>query len=205
MKNKNEEFKDELSFHYSLLINTERKEQRKRTIIILIIFSITLISVLISTIYSYKAYKSTKDILSNNKVESKKYFQTLSVVYSGGHHLNLDGLFFGYELPNPLVISITNDGDYKINYKISINNISTNLASNSNLYYTITKNNETSSPKILPVKDDDLLTELTISPKETASYIIKANYTGIVPEGESMFYHANISVIQTNSDSSLLE
>ena len=186
MKNKNEEFKDELSFQYSLLINAERKEQRKRTIIILIIFSITLISVLISTIYSYKAYKSTKDILSNNKVESKKYFQTLSVVYSGGHHLNLDGLFFGYELPNPLVISITNDGDYKINYKIS-------------------KNNETSSPKILPVKDDDLLTELTISPKETASYIIKANYTGIVPEGESMFYHANISVIQTNSDSSLLE
>ncbi len=205
MKNKNEEFKDELAFQYSILINAERKEQRKRTIIILIIFSITLISVLISTIYSYKAYKSTKSILSNNKVESKKYFQTLNVTYSGGRQFNLDGLYYGYESPTPMVISITNDGDYKINYKISISNIGTNLASNSNLYYTITKNNETSSPKILPVKDDDLLVDMTILPKETASYIIKANYTGIVPEGVSMFYHANISVIQTNSDSSLLE
>ena len=205
MKNKNEDFKDELSFQYSLLINAERKEQRKRTIIILIIFSITLISVFVSTVFSYRAYKNTKSILSGDKEDNKTYYQTLGVVYQNGRSLKLEGLYYGYELANPLVISVTNDGNYDITYKISISNISTNLASNSSLNYTITKNNETSSPKVLPVKDDDLLSEITISPKETASYIISASYSGVVPEGESMYYNAVISVVQTNSTSTLLE
>ena len=205
MKNKNEEFKDELSIQYSLLINAERKEQRKRTLIILIIFSVTLIAVLINTFFSYKAYKGTKGILSENKEESSTYYQTLGIAYPNGRVLKMEGLYNGYEAPTPIVITLTNDGDCKITYKISIDSISTNLASNSNLFFTVTKNNETSAPRILPVKDSDLYTELVISPKETASYIINANYTGVVPEGENMFYTGRISVTQTNSESVLLQ
>lgn len=206
MKNKNEEFKDELSIQYSLLINAERKEQRKRTLIILIIFSVTLISVLVSTFFSYKAYKGTKDILSDNKTDTNStYYQTLGIIYPNGRVLKMEGLYNGYEAPTPIVITVTNDGDYKITYKISIDSISTNLASNNNLFFTVTKNNETSAPKILPVKDEDIYTELVISPKETASYIINAYYNGVVPEGENMFYQGRISVTQTNSNSVLLQ
>ncbi len=205
MKNKNEEFKDELSIQYSLLINAERKEQRKRTLIILIIFSVTLISVLVSTVFSFKAYKNTKGILSENKTDDSTYYQTLGIVYQNGQTLKMDGIYNGYEAPTPIVITLTNEGNHRITYKISIDSISTNLASNSNLFFTVTKNNDTSSPKILPVKEDDLYNELTIEPKETASYIINAYYNGVVPEGEYMYYQGRISITQTNSDSVLLQ
>ena len=205
MKNKNEEFKDELSFQYSLLINAERKEQRKRTLIILIIFSFTLAAALVSTFFSYKAYKGTKGILSENKTDNSTYYQTLGVIYPNGQKLTMEGLYNGFEAPTPVVITVTNDGDTKITYKMSIDSISTNLASNNNLFFTVTKNNETSAPKILPVKDDDLYTELVISPKESASYIISAYYNGIVPEGEYMYYIGRISITQTNSNSTLLQ
>ena len=81
------------------------------------------------------------------------------------------------------------DGD-KIMFAIStdknlfeIGNIETSLLATNNLVYTITKNNEVSSPKELPLKEECLLKEITLTPGETVTYkIVDENnntlYTG---------------------------
>ena len=205
MKNKNENFKDELEKQYSILIKAEEKEQKRRSWIILCIFSLTLISTLFCVYFSYKSYKVTSNIISSKKIETKSYYETLSTVFSNGQNIAIDNFANANNLFTPMVVNITNDGNTEITYNINISNIKTSLSSTQNLFYTITVNNETSTPKNLPIKDDSLLAGQKIKPKETIKYIIRASYTGSIEENIQNYYHAKIKVEQTNFKTSLLE
>ena len=206
MKNKNGNFKDELSKQYDILIKAEKKEQNKRTITFFSIFLLTFLASLFCVFFSYRSYKNTKSIITAKEYKTETFYQTLSISYNNNSNFNIDNITTNYDLVNPMTIKITNEGNVNVNFDIVITNISSSLANTTNLLYTITKNNETSSPKSLPLSDATLITDAKIAPKETITYIIKANYTGNIEEGTtSNFYHSKINVIQNNTKSSLLE
>lgn len=206
MKNKNSNFKDELSKQYDILIKAEKKEQKKRTITFFSIFLLTFLASIFCVFFSYRSYKNTKSIIIAKESKTETFYQTLSISYSTDSNFNIDNITTNYDLVNPMVIKITNDGNVNVNFDIVISNISSSLANTANLLYTITKNGETSSPKSLPLSDASLVTDAKITPQETITYIIKANYTGNIEEGTTAnFYHSKINVIQNNTKSSLLE
>ncbi|MGM9647148.1 MAG: hypothetical protein ACI3YH_03335, partial [Eubacteriales bacterium] len=107
---KNEDFKEELETQYTILIKAKEKKEHQRFIVLLIILGITFVSVIISVIFSYKALSATKKLDKNESVSST-YYKTLSITFNGNQNLNLTGIGNGYELTNPKVIQITNEGD----------------------------------------------------------------------------------------------
>lgn len=204
MRTPKEEFKEELENQYSILIKASAKEQRKRTIIIITILSLTLIATTISTIFAIKAYSSTKIITKEKKSTSKEYYQTLSTTYNDSSKLEISNIYTGFTLVTPKIITITNEGDTKITYDVKIKNINTSLLSTNNLVYTITKDNQTSSSKELPLSDSNILSEIEISPKETVIYVINVTYNGVV-DNNTNYYNANIVVEQNNKKTNLLD
>lgn len=204
MRTSKEEFKEELENQYSILIKASAKEQRKRTIIIITILSLTLIATTISTIFAIKAYSSTKIITKEKKSTSKEYYQTLSTTYNDSSKLEISNIYTGFTLVTPKIITITNEGDTKITYDVKIKNINTSLLSTNNLVYTITKDNQTSSSKELPLSDSNILSEIEISPKETVTYVINVTYNGVI-DNNTNYYNANIVVEQNNKKTNLLD
>ncbi len=204
MRTPKEEFKEELENQYSILIKASAKEQRKRTIIIITILSLTLIATTISTVFAIKAYSSTKIITKEKTSASKEYYQTLSTTYNDSSKLEISNIYTGFTLVTPKIITITNEGDTKITYDVKIKNINTSLLSTNNLVYTITKDNQTSSSKELPLSDSNILSEIEISPKETVTYVINVTYNGVI-DNNTNYYNANIVVEQNNKKTNLLD
>lgn len=204
MRTPKEEFKEELENQYSILIKANAKEQRKRTIIIITILSLTLIATTISTVFAIKAYSSTKIITKEKTSASKKYYQTLSTTYNDSSKLEISNIYTGFTLVTPKIITITNEGDTKITYDVKIKNINTSLLSTNSLVYTITKDNQTSSSKELPLSDSNILSEIEISPKETVTYVINVTYNGVI-DNNTNYYNANIVVEQNNKKTNLLD
>lgn len=203
---KNENFKSELETQYNILIKANEKKERQRFKIILSIISITLIFVIISLFFSYKAFISSKNINDNEKKEPNTHYRTLSVIYNGDSNLNLSGIGNGYELSNPKVIQITNEGDSNITFDLKLNSIKTSLLSTNNFVYQITTNGESSNYKEFPLSDKTILQDVLITPEQTITYIIKAKFTGTIEQNNySNYYNSNIVIEQKDDKSNLLE
>ena len=203
---KNETFKEELETQYAILIKAKEKKEKERFIILLVILGITFLSVIISVIFSYKAFSATKNIDTKEKTKTEVFYQTLSTTFNGNQYLNLSGIGNGYELQNPKVIQITNEGNTKITFDLKIASIKTSLLSTNNLVYTITKNNETSAQKELPLSDKVIAQDVKIEPSETITFIIKVSFKGVLEEGNySNYYNSKIVIEQKDNKSSLLE
>ena len=204
MKNKNDEFKNELETQYNILIQTEQKEQQKRTIAILIILSITLFTTIITLIFAYKSYQNTKNI-RKMQTETQTHYQILSSIYNTSAKIEIPSITTGYFLENPKVITITNEGDIDINYNLKISSIKTSLSTNNNLVYNITENNEMSIDRALPLKDSIILENILIHPNETKTYTINIKFNGYIETSDiSNYYNASIVVEETNNKSNLL-
>ena len=202
---KNESFKEELETQYTILIKANERKERQRFIVLLFILCITLIAVVISVIFSYKALSATK---TNTKevTESITYYQTLSTTFNGNSTLNLSGIGNGYTLSTPRTIQITNEGNTDIEFNIKLTGIKTSLLSTNNLYYTISSNGETSVRKELPLSESSIVSGVTISPDTTLTYVISVAYNGTMTEGDySNYYNSNIVIEQIDNKSSLLE
>lgn len=203
---KNENFKEELETQYTILIKANEKKEKQRFIILLIVLGITLLSVLISSIFSFKAFSATKKIDETEKSTQKTHYQTLSTTYNGNQDLNLTGIGNGYELTTPKTIQLTNEGDTDITFDIKISSIQTSLLSTNNLVYSITRNGETSITKELPLSEKSIITDEKISPNETITYIIKVSFNGVLEAGNySNYYNSKLIVEQKDNKSELLE
>lgn len=203
---KNETFKEELETQYTILIKAKEKKEKQRFIVLIIILGITFLSVIISLIFSYKAFSATKNIEEEKEIESKTYYQTLSTMYNNGPNLNLSGIGNGYELSNPKVIQITNEGNTSITFDIKITGIQTSLLSTNNLVYTISRAGETSITKELPLSNKNIVSDIKIKPEETITYIIKVSFKGTLETGDySNYYNSKIVVEQKDNKTSLLE
>ena len=171
----------------------------------LIILGLTFVSVIISVIFSYKALSATKKLDKNESVSST-YYKTLSITFNGNQNLNLTGIGNGYELTNPKVIQITNEGDSDITFDIKLVSIQSSLLSTNNLVYTISCNNETSITKELPLSDKIIVSDITITPEETKTYVIKVAFKGTIEEGNyNNYYNSKIVVEANDNKTSLLE
>lgn len=200
---KNENFKSELETQYNILIKAEEKEQKRRTIIILAILITTLIAVIISLVFSYKAYK---DSINEVKEEtSETYYKTLSTAFNNSSKLDLVNITTGYELSTPKVITITNDGNTEVTYNIKLTSINTSLLSTNNLVYTLTKNNETSVSKELPLQESNIISDIKIGPKETTTYVLGVKFNGYLDWNAFYNYSASVVVEQTGDQANLLE
>ena len=203
---KNENFKEELETQYTILIKANEKKEKQRFIILLIVLGITLLSVLISSIFSFKAFSATKKIDETEKSTQKTHYQTLSTTYNGNQDLNLTGIGNGYELTTPKTIQLTNEGDTDITFDIKISSIQTSLLSTNNLVYSITRNGETSITKELPLSEKSIITDEKISPNETITYIIKVSFNGVLEAGNySNYYNSKLIVEQKDNKAELLE
>lgn len=202
---KNEDFKEELETQYTILIKAKEKKEHQRFIVLLIILGLTFVSVIISVIFSYKALSATKKLDKNESVSST-YYKTLSITFNGNQNLNLTGIGNGYELTNPKVIQITNEGDSDITFDIKLVSIQSSLLSTNNLVYTISCNNETSITKELPLSDKIIVSDITITPEETKTYVIKVAFKGTIEEGNyNNYYNSKIVVEANDNKTSLLE
>ena len=202
---KNEDFKEELETQYTILIKAKEKKEHQRFIVLLIILGLTFVSVIISVIFSYKALSATKTLDKNESVSST-YYKTLSITFNGNQNLNLTGIGNGYELTNPKVIQITNEGDSDITFDIKLVSIQSSLLSTNNLVYTISCNNETSITKELPLSDKIIVSDITITPEETKTYVIKVAFKGTIEEGNyNNYYNSKIVVEANDNKTSLLE
>ena len=111
----------------------------------------------------------------------------------------------GYELPNPKVITITNEGNTEITYNIKLTSINTQLLSTNNLVYTLTKNNENAVSKELPLTETNIISNVKIGPKETNTYLLSVKFNGILDLGVTHNYSASVVVEQTGTKANLLE
>ena len=203
---KNETFKEELETQYAILIKAKEKNEKQRFNILLVILAITFISVIISVIFAYKAFSATKNIDNKNETKTVTYYQTLSTTFNGNQNLNLSGIGNGYELSSPKVIQITNEGNTDITFDIKLTSIKSSLSSTNNLVYTITRNNDTSITKELPLSDKVIISDIKISPEETITYVIKVSFKGTLEEGDySNYYNSKIVIEQKDNKTSLLE
>jgi hypothetical protein len=200
---KNENFKSELETQYNILIKAEEREQKRRTYIILAILTSTLIAVIISLIFSYNSFKNLNP--SNNKKSSEAYYRTLSTTYNNTSRLDLVNISTGYELQSPKIITITNEGNTEITYNIKIVSINTGLLSTNNLEYTLTKNNETSVSKELPLQDTNIISNVKIGPKETNTYVLSVKFNGFLDYGVNYNYSASVVVEQSGTKANLLD
>ncbi len=203
---KNENFKEQLETQYNILIKAKADKERFHYQIILIIVSVTLITAIIGTIFSFQAFKSSKNINNETKEEQKTYFRTLTTMFNNGSSLNLSKIGNGYFLQTPKIIQITNEGNADILFDIKLSSISTSLLSTNNLVYTLTRNDETSLNKVLPLTDKVILQDVKITPGETISYTLNAKFTGTIEQNNySNYYNAKIEIIGKDDKSSLLE
>lgn len=203
---KNENFKEELETQYNILIKANEKKEKQRFLIVLIIVIITFIAVIISVIFSYKAYDTSKKVNDIKDNGSKIYYRTLSTTFNGDSKLNLTGIGNGYELTNPKVIQITNEGNNDITFDLKLVSINTSLLSTNNLIYTLTSKNEVSNSKELPLSDKALVQDVKIAPNETITYIINIKFTGVIEQNNySNYYNAKILIEQKDNKANLLE
>lgn len=204
MKTNNDNFKSELKAQYNFLVQTEKKEQQKRNLIITSILLLTLCITFIGTFFSYTSYRTS---LSSKKIKTNEinnHYETLSVTFNDSKTLSLNNITTGYVLLNPKVINITNEGDSKVVYDINLTGVKTSL-SNDNLVYTITKENETSIAKGLPISGSPIVTDAELEPQESVRYIINVSCNGDIDLGFDNYYQANLEVLQKNNQVNLLE
>jgi len=203
---KNEEFKEELEKQYSILIKASEKKEKKYFIIIISVLVVSLVSTLVSCIFASLAFNNSKKM---NVVETEKintYYKTLAVTYNSGSKLDLRGIGNGYELKEPKTITITNEGNTDVTYNIKFTSIQSSLISTNGLRYTITTNNETSPPKELPLTNKEILSDIKIEPKQSISYIIKANYSGQMEANNySNYYTAEIVIEQVGDIAEIMD
>lgn len=204
MLKKNEDFKEELETQYTILIKAEEREQKRRALIMYIICSLTLFMTIISLItVSISLGRTKKEQIKNTS--EKIIYQTLTTNYNGSKQLDLQGIGNGYYLQQPKIITISNEGNELLTYNIKLTSIETSLNSTNNITYTLTKDDETSSQKELPLKEDYLLKEIKLEPGETRTYKISVAFTGTLEYGNySNYYKANILVEQNNNQMNLL-
>lgn len=204
MLKKNDDFKEELQNQYTILIKAEERQQKKRTITLYIICGLTLLMTIISLVSVMISLSNTKSEHSKTS-EPKTVYQTLVTNYNGSKTLNLTAIGNGYYLQNPAVISVSNEGDVPLTYNIKLSNIQTSLLSTNNLVYTITKNNETSAAKELPLSEGNILSDIKLNAGETVTYRIDVKFNGVLEAGNySNYYKANITVEQSTNKVDLL-
>lgn len=203
---KNDNFKEELETQYNILIKASAQKEKKRYISMLIILCSTLISVLISIIFSYQAYRNSIKAKDEVKLSSETYYETIVAKYNGNNTLELTNIGNGYTLATPRTIQVQNEGTEEINYDLKIDSIKTSLLSTSNLIYTIIKNDETIISQELPLSDKTILANEKIEPDQTITYTIKVTYQGTMESNNySNYYNANIFIESKNKQIELLE
>lgn len=201
---KNENFKEELENQYAILIKASEKKELKYIVIMLIILSISLVATSVGTIFAYSAYKNSKEV-QTEKNNNATFYQTLAITYNTTPNLDLEGIGNGYELKEPKIISITNEGDTEMIFDIKLTGITSTLLSTNSLVYTLTRSGETSVVKELPLKEKAIITDCKIAPKETIEYVLQVNFIGQIEEGNySNNYHSRIAVDIKNNKSNLL-
>lgn len=202
---KNENFKNELTNQYSILIKAREKREKTQFIILVSILSLTLISAILCVFFTISAFNNSNKLLKDKNNNETK-FLTLSSTFNGSNELNLTSIGNGYTLPTPKTINITNEGDEKITFNIKLTSIKTSLLTTNKLFYTITRNNEESSPKVLPLNTQNIINEFTLAPDETASFIIHAYFDGTIDQHDySNYYNAQIVVEQVNEKLNLID
>lgn len=203
---KNDNFKTELETQYNILIQTKEKNEQKRFVFIITILSVTLCSVLCSIIFSYIAFKNSKNINLSNNSKDITYYQTLSVKYNENNNLSLNGIENNYKLQVPKTIEITNEGTTDIEFNIKLSSINTSLLSTNKLVYTLLRNSDVVASKELPLGDKAIVSDVKISPNETLYYVLQVNFNGsIEASNNENYYNAKIVVEQKNNKSNLLE
>lgn len=204
MLKKNEDFKEELQNQYTILIKAEERQQRKRTLTLYIICGLTLLMTIVCLVSVMISLSNTKSEHTKTN-EPKTVYQTLVTNYNDSKTLNLTAIGNGYYLQNPAVISISNEGDVPLTYNVKLNNIQTSLLSTNNLVYTITKNNESSAAKELPLSEGNILSDVKINAGETVTYRIDVKFNGVLEANNySNYYKANIIVEQSTDKVDLL-
>ena len=203
---KNENFKSELENQYSILIRANEKKEHQRYMVLLVIILITFSVCLVSMLFSFKAYSSTNKINDENKVITNTHTQTLTTMFNNGRTLNIPKITNGYELSTPKVIQITNEGNSDIIFDIKLNSIKTTLLSTNNFVYTLTKDNVTGDAMSLPLSDKVIAQSITIEPNQTITFILKVKFNGVLENNNTNnSYSANIIVEQKNNKANLLE
>jgi len=197
---KNEEFKEELEKQYSILIKASEKKEKKYFIVIISVLVMSLVSTLISCVFASLAFNNSKKMNVIEEEKTNTYYKTLAVTFNNGSKLDLKGIGNGYELKEPKIITITNEGDTDVVFNIKFSSIQTSLISSNGLRYTITTNNETSPPKELPLSNKEILSDIKIEPKQSINYIIKANYSGQMEANNYANYYSAEIVIEQVGD-----
>jgi hypothetical protein len=204
MLKKNEDFKEELQTQYTILIKAEERLQKKRTITLYIVCGLTFLMTLISLISVVVSLSNTKKE-NTETAKPKTVYQTLVTNYNGIKTLDLNAIGNGFSLQTPPILTISNEGDSSLTYNIKLSSIQTSLLSTNNLVYTLTKNNEVSSQKELPLNENYLLQDIKLPAGETVTYKIDVKFNGVLEEGNySNYYKANIVVEQNNDQANLL-
>lgn len=202
---KNENFKDELTTQYSILIKAREKREKNQFIILISILSLTLIATILCVFFTLKSFNNSNKLLKD-KNKNETIFLTLSSTFNGDNELNLEGIGSNYELPTPKTINITNEGNEKITFNIKLTSIKTSLLSTNKLFYTITHNNEESSPKVLPLNTQNIINKITLEPEESTSFIIYAYFDGTFDKNDySNYYNAQIVIEQDNEKLNLID
>jgi hypothetical protein len=155
--------------------------------------------------FSFKAFSSTKELKEENETINKTHNLTLVTTFNNGETLNIENITTGYELTNPTVIQITNEGNSDITFDIKLTSIKTSLLSTNNLIYTITRDNNTSNEMELPLSDKSIVQDILIKPQQTISFTLKVKYNGVVEDGSTNNYSAKIVVEQKGNKTDLLE
>lgn len=203
---KNENFKTELENQYSILIRANEKKEHQRYMVLLVIILITFSVCLVSMLFSFKAFSTTKEINDDNQVITNTHNHTLTTMFNNGRTLNISKITNGYELATPKIIQITNEGNSDIIFDIKLSSIKTTLLSTNNLVYTLTRDNSTSDAMSLPLSDKVIVQNLTIEPGETITFTLKVKFTGFLENNNTdNSYSANIIVEQKNNKANLLE
>lgn len=203
---KNENFKTELENQYSILIRANEKKEHQRYMVLLVIILITFAVCLVSMLFSFKAFSTTKEINDDNKVITNIHNHTLTTTFNNGRTLNLTKIINGYELATPKVIQITNEGNSDIIFDIKLISIKSTLSSTNNLVYTLTKDNTTSDAMSLPLNDKVIAQNITIEPSQTITFTLKVIFNGTLDNTNTdNSYSAIILVEQKNNKANLLE
>ncbi len=202
---KKEDFKTELENQYSILIRANEKKEHQRYMVLLVIILITFAVCLVSMLFSFKAFSTTKDINDDNKVITNIHNHTLSTMFNNGRTLSLNNITNGYELATPKIIQITNEGNSDIIFDIKLTSIKSTLSSTNNLVYTLTRDNSTSDAMSLPLSDKTIIQNVTIEPSQTITYTLKVKFNGTLDNTNANSYSANIIVEQKNNKANLLE
>ena len=201
---KKEKVSKALETQYNILIKAEARKTNQRFIDIFIILCLSLVSCLLSLVFSAKAFFNTKEDMNKSNSIEKYYFETLSITYNGDKTLNLEHIGTNYTLENPRIVQITNEGNNPITFNVKISGIKTSLLATNNLRYTVERDGKPTITKELPLSDTDILTNVVIEPDETITYTFKASFIGNFDDYTN-YYKANIDIVQQSNSSNLLE